>query len=290
MLLGYLNFDFSSSNSHLFPFRSICKWFRNIAYDEEFWTTIDLTSKSCSNRVLSKFFTLFPRDCTEELKISGKLARTTSGKPAPFTGKFNSQIQTAYPNLRHLHIDQYDFHGEQTTVNHITCFPGNLQGLYLTKCDMLATNLPGSLSFMQISNDFPSNSSLQQLEILSFENSSCLTSESLSSLPRLCPRLTELNLNGCYRLTHKPILVDTLVFYNNTLRRLGLRATQITDDTIHSICRKLKRLNHFDIKQCRYVTINIVDNILTLKQLQKLIANENIQTLYLQNKLNPSDS
>ena len=281
---------FSSSMNIFADFPRICKWFRNIAYDEEFWTTIDLTCKSCSNRVLSKFFTLFPRECTEVLKISGGLHHSTSGKPPPFAGKLNSQIQAAYPNLRHLHISQYDFHADQTTVDHLTRFSNNFQGIYLTKCDMLATNLPGSVAFFQIPADFSANSSFQQLEILSLENSSCITSESLSSLARLCPKLTELNLNGCYRLIHKSILVETLIFYSQTLRRLGLRATQINDDTIHSICRKLKRLTRFDIKQCRNVTVNIVDNLLTLKQLDKLNANDNIQTLYEQRKLNPSES
>ncbi|CAF4590270.1 unnamed protein product, partial [Rotaria sp. Silwood2] len=61
----------------------VCKWFRRIAYDDEFWTTIDLTSKFYSNRVLLKFLRRFPRNCTEILKISGGLHHSNTGKPPP---------------------------------------------------------------------------------------------------------------------------------------------------------------------------------------------------------------
>jgi hypothetical protein len=271
-------------NSFCFFLNSICKWFRNIAYDEEFWTTIDLTSKSYSNRVLLKFCHRFPRDCTEVLKIFGGLIHISSGKLPSFAEQVNASIRTSYPNLRYLHITQYDFHN---TVDNITRLPANLQGLYLKKCEMLTRNISGKLTFLQLPTN--SNSSLQQLEILSFENSSCLVSESLNALPNLCPKLLELNLNGCFRLTPTNTFINTLLSYSNTLRRLYLSETQITDDTIHSICRKLKRLNLLDIKQCKHVTINIIDNLLTLKQLQKLIANDDIQTLYNQRKSDTSE-
>ncbi len=267
-----------------FFFNSVCKWFRRIAYDEEFWTTIDLTSKPYLNRVLLKFFHRFPRKCTEVLKLSGGLLHNNSGKPPPLTEQLNSLIRTSYPNLRHLHISQYDFHANQRNVDNITYLPPNLQGLYLTKCEMLATSTPGSLAFLQLPKSCPRNLSFQQLEILSFENSSCLRSKSIGYLPNLCPNLIELNLNGCFRITSTDELIDALVQYSQTLRRLYLNGTQITDDTIHSLCRKLKRLNIFDIKNCRQVTTNVVDNLLTLKQLRKLIANDDIQNLYEQRK------
>jgi hypothetical protein len=153
---------------------------------------------------------------------------------------------------------------------------------------MLSRNLPGTLNFLQLPPNLLKNStpdfSLQQLEIFSFENSNCLISESLRSLPNLCPKLIELNLNGCFRITPSEIFINTLLSYNNTLRRLYLSETKITDDTIHSICRKLKRLNILDIKSCKHVTKNIVENLLTLKQLQKLIADDDIQNLYNQTK------
>jgi len=232
-----------------------------------------------------KFFRRFPRDCSEVLKISGGLLHN---KPPPFTDQLNSLIRTSYPNLRYLHITKYDFHANQTTVNNITCLPSNLQGLYLKKCEMLTRNLSGTLTFLQLPENPLKNStqnfSLQQLEILSFENSSCLISESIHYLPNLCPKLIELNLNGCFRITTKNIFINILISYSNTLRRLYLSETQINDDTIHSICRKLKRLNILDIKSCKFVTKNIVENLLTLKQLEKLIANDDIQNLYNQKK------
>ena len=76
-----------------------------------------------------------------------------------------------------------------------------------------------------------------------------------------------------------------LLSYSNTLRRLYLSETKITDDTIHSICRKLKRLNQFDIRECNQVTVNIVENLLTLNQLEILLANDSIRNLYDQKKL-----
>lgn len=180
-----------------------------------------------------------------------------------------------------MYLSQYDFHNNQTTINNITCLPSNLHGLYLKKCEMLATNIPGTSSFFQISSKTISN---RQLEILSFENSSCLKSESISQLIELCPNLVELNLNGCFRIIPTRVLTNVLLSYSNTLRRLYLSETQITDDTIHSLCRKLKRLNILNIKHCKYVTKNIVENLLTLKQLQKLIANDDIQNLYNERK------
>jgi hypothetical protein len=281
LLLGNIYFISIRSIPSFLKKNRICKWFRNIAYDDEFWTTIDLTSnsKSYSNRVLLKFVHRFPRDCTEVFKITGASIHTTSGKLPSFAEQVNSAIRISYPNLRYLHITQYDFHN---SVDHITSLPANLQGLYLKKCEMLTRNLIGKPTFFQLPNNSPAKSSLQQLEILSFENSSCLISESINSLPNLCSKLIELNLNGCFRLNPTNTFINTLLSYSNTLRRLYLSQTQITDDTIHSICRKLKRLNLLDIRQCKHVTINIVENLLTLKQLQKLIANDDIQTLYYQ--------
>ncbi|CAF1472104.1 unnamed protein product [Rotaria sordida] len=263
---------------------SICKWFRRIAYDDEFWTTIDLTSKVYSNRVLLKFLRRFPRDCTEVLKISGGLHHNNSGKPPPYTEQLNSLIQISYPNLRYLYLSQYDFHINQTAIRNITYLPSNLYGLYLNKCEMLTTNLSGGLNFLQISQKFQKKIPFQQLQILSFENSSCLKSESIHYLIDLCPNLIEINFNGCFRIIPTRIFINTLISYSNTLRRLYLSETQITDDTIHSICRKLKRLNILNIKNCKHITKNIVENLLTLKQLQKLIANDDIQNFYNQRK------
>ena len=289
MLLGL--FLSLSSYDFLLSFDNrICKWFRNIAYDEELWTKVDLTSKSYTNQVLSKFFRRFPRDCTEVFKITGAFIHNRTGKPPLYTDQVNSLIRTSYPNLRHLHITQYDFRANQITVNNITYLPANLQGLYLTRCEMSTKNYPGTLTFLQVPPNSTSNSSLQQLEILSFENSSCLTSEAMNSLPNLCPKLIELNLNGCIRLFPSKTFIHTLLSYSNTLRRLYLSSTQINDDAMHSICRKLKRLNLLDIKRCEQVTINIVENLLTLKQLQKLIANDELERLYTQRKFNRSDS
>jgi hypothetical protein len=231
---------------------------------------------------LHKFFHRFPRDCTEVLKLSGGLIHNNSGRPPPFQEQINSAIPVSYPNLRYLHLSQYDFNINQKTVKNITSFPSNLHGLYLTKCEMLPTSAPGALSFLEIppKKDF----SFDELEILSFENSSCLRSASITYLPNLCTKLVELNLNGCFRITPTSGFIDTLISYSTTLRRLYLSGTQINDDSIHSICRKLKRLNILDIKQCKNVTKNIVENLLTLKQLQKLIANDDIQIVYNQRK------
>lgn len=263
---------------------SICKWFRRIAYDDEFWTTIDLASKFYSNQVLRKFFHRFPRDCTEVLKISGGLIHNNTSKPPPYTEQINSLIRTSYPNLRHLHLSYFDFHKNQTTIHNITCLPPNLQGLYLKKCEMLTTTMPGTPSFFHIPQTSTKTFPFRQLEILSFENSSCLKAESIGCLLDLCPNLVELNLNGCFRIMPTRVFTNTLLSYSNTLRRLYLSETQINDDTIHSLCRKLKRLNVFYIKNCKNITKNIVDNLLTLKQLQRLISNDDIQILYNQRK------
>lgn len=284
---GLINFFFLINLISLvfFSSNSVCRWFRSIVYDDEFWTTIDLT-KSFPNKILLKFLRRFPRDCTEVLKISGDLLHNNSGKPPPFTEQLSTVIRTSYPNLRYLHIKQYDFHPDQTTVNNITYLPSKLQGLYLKKCEMLTGNISGRLTFLQLPLNPLKNStpdfSLRQLEIFSLENCSCLVSEQINYLPNLCPKLVELNLNGCFRI--KSTILNTLILYSDTLRRLYLSETQITDDTIHTICRKLKRLNILNIKSCKHITINIVENLLTLKQLQILIANDDIQNIYNQKK------
>ncbi|CAF0930879.1 unnamed protein product [Adineta ricciae] len=269
------------TTAELITAAGICHWFRTIAYDSDFWTTIDLTTKPYSNREVMKFLHRFPRQCTEVLKLSGGSAHINSGKPPPFTEQLNSLIHTSYPNLRYLHLSRYDFHTNPRVIDNITDLPANLQGLYLTKCEMLATDMSGSSAFLQSANK-PASLAFRQLEILSFENSACLSAKSISYLPTLCPNLVELNLNGCFRIVSTPMLIDTLLFYSKTLRRLYLGGTRINDDTIHSLCRKLKRLNILDIKDCRHVSINIVDNLLTLKQLTTLIADENIRILYEQ--------
>jgi hypothetical protein len=149
---------------------------------------------------------------------------------------------------------------------------------------MSSISISGESCFLQLTKNSTRNISLRQLEILSFENSSVFRSESIGYLPDLCPNLIELNLNGCFRITQTKIFTDTLSLYSKTLRRLYLNGTQINDNTIHSICRILKRLNILNIKNCKNITNNIVDNLLTLKQLEKLIANDDIQNLYNQRK------
>lgn len=222
------------------------------------------------------------------MKLSGGLLRANAGKPAPFTQQLNELIQTAYPNLSHLHLSLYDFHMNKTAIQNITQLPANLNALYLNKCEMLTTSLSGSQGFLQIPKKIFKNPvrtiCFPQLQILSFENSSCLKSDSIDSLIDLCPNLVELNLNGCFRILSTKMFINTLIAYSNTLRRLYLSETQINDDAMHSLCRKLKRLNILNIKNCKHVTKNIVENLLTLRQLNKLIANDDIQNLYYETK------
>jgi hypothetical protein len=281
---GYVkNHSFLST----FSLHRVCKLFRRIAYDDELWKSIDLTTKSYSNRVLVKFFRRFSRSCTEILKISGapngKKTKNNLIKLSPYTDQLSSFVRTSYPNLRYLHISKYDFRDDPTACKNITYLPTNLHGLYLTKCEMLMTSIQGTSDFLKIPNSTP-NFSLRQLEIFSFEQSSCLGLVSVRYLPDLCPNLIELNLNGCFRITRTRTFTDTLLSFHKTLRRLYLKETQVDDDTIHCICRKLKLLNILDIRLCKYVTKNIVENLLTLKQLQKLIADDDIQNLYNQTK------
>jgi len=144
---------------------------------------------------------------------------------------------------------------------------------------MLMTSIQGTSDFLKIPQ-CTSNFSLRQLQILSFEQSSCLGLVSVRYLPDLCPHLIELNLNGCFRITRTRTFTDTLLAFHATLRRLYLKETQVDDDTIHCICRKLKLLNILDIRLCKYVTRNIVENLLTLKQLEQLLADDFIKIEY----------
>jgi hypothetical protein len=235
-----------------------------------------------------KFFRRFPCPHTEILKISGtptgKKTKTNLIKLSPYTEQLSYLIRTSYPNLRCLHISKYDFRDDPTACKNITCLPMNLQGLYLTKCEMLMTSIQGTSDFLKIPNSTP-NFSLKQLEIFSFEQSSCLGLVSVRYLPDLCPNLIELNLNGCFRITRTRTFTDTLLSFHKTLRRLYLKETQVDDDTIHCLCRKLKLLNILDIRLCKHVTMNIVENLLTLKQLERLLADDCIQIEYDRQKL-----
>ena len=147
---------------------------------------------------------------------------------------------------------------------------------------MLLFGISGALSFLELPKK--KTFSFAQLEILSFENSSCFRSECINYLPDLCTTLVEPNLNGCYRVTRTREFIDTLGKYTNTLRRLYLSRTRINDETVHFICQKLKHLNILNIKRSKRVTQNIVENLLALKQLEKLIANGDILVLYNQRK------
>ncbi|CAF1677281.1 unnamed protein product, partial [Adineta ricciae] len=265
------------STEELILAASICQLFRRIAYDDSLWKVIDLTKKIYSNRVLAKFFRRFPRTCTTVLKISGapagKKTKNNLIKLSPYTEQLSYFVRTSYPNLRHLYISKYDFRDDPTACKNITYLPTNLQSLYLTKCEMLMTSIQGTSDFLKIPQASLKNAtpsfSLEQLEVLSFEQSSCLGLVSVRYLPDLCPNLIELNLNSCFRITRTRTFTDTLLSFHKTLRRLYLKETQVDDDTIHCICRKLKLLNILDIRLCKHVTRNIVDNLLTLKQLEE---------------------
>lgn len=198
-------------------------------------------------------------------------------KLSPFTEQLSYLIRTSFPNLRYLHISKYDFRDDPAACKNISCLPSNLRGLYLNKCEMLMTSIQGTSDFLKNSS---TNFSLETLENLSFEQSSCLGLVSVRYLPNLSPNLVELNLNGCFRITRSRAFTDSLLAFHGTLRRLYLKETQIDDDTIHCICRKLKFLNELDIRSCKYVTLNIVDNLLTLKQLKILLANPILQIEY----------
>ena len=274
------------------PFSSVCQLFRRIAYDDELWHVVDLTKGSYSNRVLVKFFRRFARASTEILKISGapngKKTKSNLIKLSPYTEQLSYFIRTSYPNLRHLHLSKYDFRDDPSACKNITYLPSNLHGLHLTKCEMLMTSIQGTSDFLKIPpcalKNATVNFSLQQLEVLSFEHSSCLGLVSVRYLPDLCSHLVELNLNGCFRITRTGTFTDTLLAFHRTLRRLYLKETQVDDDTIHCICRKLKLLNVLDIRLCKHVTKNIVDNLMTLKQLEHLMADDQIQIEYEQRR------
>jgi len=119
-----------------------------------------------------------------------------------------------------------------------------------------------------------------QLEILSIENCLYLYSEYIDYLPKYCTTLVELNLNGCLHISHSTEFIETLSKYSNTLRRLCLLGTRIKDITVHLICNKLIYLNLLNIKQCNRLTTDIVEDLLTLKYLEKLIADNNILLSY----------
>lgn len=201
----------------------------------------------------------------------------------PYTEQLSQFIRTSFPNLRYLYISKYDFRDDPSACKNVTCLPSNLHGLHLTKCEMLMTSIQGTSDFLKIPNATP-NFSLKQLQILSFEQSSCLGLVSVRYLPDLSPNLIELNLNGCFRITRTGTFTDTLLAFHRTLRRLYLKETQVDDDTMHCICRKLKLLTHLDIRLCKHVTINIVENLLTLNQLEQLFADHPIQTEYNRRK------
>ena len=272
---------------------SICQLFRRIAHDDSLWKVIDLSGKTYSNRVLVKFFRRFPHPCTTVLKISGapvgKKAKSNLVKLSPYTEQLSYFVRTSYPNLHHLYISKYDFRDDPTACKNITYLPSNLRSLHLTKCEMLMTSIQGTSDFLKIPpgalKSATPHFSLDHLQVLSFEQSSCLGLVSVRYLPDLCPHLTELNLNGCFRITRTRTFTDTLLSFHKTLRRLYLKETQVDDDTIHCICRKLKLLNVLDIRLCKHVTRNIVDNLLTLKQLKQLFADDCIQMEYSQRKL-----
>ena len=276
-----------------FFLRSVCKLFRRIAYDDELWQIIDLTKKSYSNRVLMKFFRRFACSSTKILKISGapngKKTKNNLIKLSPYTEKLGELIRISYPNLRYLHISKYDFRDDPNACKNVTYLPTNLHGLHLTKCEMLMTSIQGTSDFLKIPKSILKNStsnfSLQQLEILSFEQSSCLGLVSVRYLPDLCPNLIELNLNGCFRITRSRTFTDTLISFHKTLRRLYLKETQVDDDTIHCICRQLKLLTILDIRLCKYVTSNILENLLTLRQLEQLYADDVIKIEYEKRRL-----
>lgn len=166
-------------------------------------------------------------------------------------------------------------------MKQIFYFPPKLDGIFLHRCEFPSRTHATPDHFFDI--DHPRKKqinpsfSLEQVTIFSFENCSGLTLTMLGHLPELCPNLAELNLNGCHRIESNRILNETLSKFYRTLRRLFLRQTQINDDTIHCICRKLKRLNILDIRSCPNVTADIVDNLHTLKQLKQLLADENIR-------------
>ena len=274
---------------------SVCKSFRRIAYDEELWKRIDLTKKAYSNRVLVKFFRRFARECTEILRISGvpngKKTKNSLLKLSPYSEQLSYFIRSSYPNLRHLYISKYDFRDDPAACKNITYLPGNLQSLHLTQCEMLMTSIQGTSDFLKIPACPLKNAtvdfSLQSLQILSFEQSSCLGLVSVRYLPSLSPHLVELNLNGCFRITRTGTFTDTLLAFHKTLRRLYLRETQVDDDTLHCICRKLKLLSSLDIRLCKFVTVNIVENLLTLPQLAQFMADSHIQTAYEARKQEP---
>ena len=207
-------------------------------------------------------------------------------RPPPFTEQLSSTVRTSYPNLRHLHVARYDFRDDPSAIKNITYLPSNLDGLYLNQCELVVGSMASGIDFLEIPRVPLKNAtelfSLKQLQIVSFENSSCLGLSSIQALTKLCPYLVELNLNGCHRIRQGEEFNNVLVFYHRTMRRLYLRETRIDDDTIHCICRKLKRLNILDIRQCQNVTNSIIDNLLTLKQMKTLMIDNELQVLYQQ--------
>ena len=169
-------------------------------------------------------------------------------------------------------------------MKNVTYLPTHLQGLYLQQCELPISFFFGTEGSFDDPDRSSTTFSLHNLEVLSFEGSSGLALAAITDLPHLCPKLTELNLNGCLRLTRSTALSNVLMPFGRTLRRLRLQETGIDDDALHGICRTLKRLQVVDIRSCKNVTSNMVANLLTLKQLKTLIADESIQILYDERK------
>ncbi|CAF0728803.1 unnamed protein product [Didymodactylos carnosus] len=264
---------------------SICKTWRRIAYDDELWKRIDLTYRLLTVRQLMKFLKRFDRLITTDLRIKGLPQGFSKRKVASLcqcSKNLCDQIQISYTNLKHLYMFNFDFRDSQNRAQHISCLSKNLENIHLIQCEMPMISIQGNIDFLMVNNSM--NFCLSHLQVLSFENSSCITSLSVSYLPKLCPNLIELNLSKCYRIVRGPAFSNMIMSYERTLRKLHLRQTNIDDDTIHCICRKLKRLIFIDIRECKNVTIMIVPNLHTLNQLQTLLAEKQLLTVY--NKMN----
>ncbi|CAF1083188.1 unnamed protein product [Didymodactylos carnosus] len=269
---------------------SICKAWRRIAYDDELWKRIDLTYRPSSVHQLMTFFKRFDRSITTELRIQGLPKGYTKFKRVNLCQCSKSlcdQIQKSYKNLKDLYMFEFSFRETHDRAQHISCLPRNLESIHLIKCEMPMMTIQGNLDFLMVKNSM--DFFLPRLQVLSFKNSPCITLLSVSYLPKLCPNLIELDLSKCCRISSSRSLSIMLMSYERTLRKLHLQQTNIDDDTIHCICRKLKRLVFFDIRECKNVTIMIVPNLCTLNQLQTLLAEEQLLNAYVEMKNRTQD-
>ncbi|GFS01569.1 F-box/LRR-repeat protein 12-like [Elysia marginata] len=229
----------------------VCKQWRRIISDNSLWRHVNLLDYKLDLTKMWRILRAHFSPCLLTMRIQG-FAQSVGRKRKRFavSDAMLKELGNRCPNLSLLHLDSCNT--ENITVESL---PSSLNSLAVTSSSWQPRWLEDKQQY------------IPNLKSLDLSRSTRVDNFDLLDIIKLT-HLTELRLNGCYRIKGSGIQIVVKALHSLIL--LGLENTRIDKEAIHHIARYGKNLQDLNLAYCFISDACLVTLSLGLSKLKKL--------------------